>query len=77
MPGRPDASGLFVFMNDLLPLFLTLAGRDVVLVGGGAVAASKLKTLVETGARVRVVAPVVAPEIEAAGVEVARRAFVA
>ena len=64
-------------MHDLLPLFLTLAGRDVVLVGGGAVATSKLRALIETGARVRVIAPVVTAEIEAAGVEIARRAFVA
>ena len=64
-------------MRDLLPLFLTLAGRDVVLVGGGPVATSKLRALVDAGARVRVVAPDVTPEIERAGVEIARRAFVA
>src|SRR5712691_1028932 len=64
-------------MRDLLPLFLTLAGRDVVLVGGGPVATAKLQALLETGARVRVVAPAVTPEIEHAGVEIARRAFVA
>jgi uroporphyrin-III C-methyltransferase / precorrin-2 dehydrogenase / sirohydrochlorin ferrochelatase len=64
-------------MRDLLPLFLTLAGRDVVLVGGGPVATSKLQALVDAGARVRVVAPSVTPEIERAGVEIARRAFVA
>ncbi len=64
-------------MRDLLPLFLTLAGRDVVLVGGGTVATSKLQALVDAGARVRVVAPFVTPEIEHAGVEIARRAFMA
>ena len=64
-------------MSDLLPLFLTLAGRDVVLVGGGPVATSKLEALVRAGARVRVIAPGVTPEIEAAGVDIARRAFVA
>ena len=64
-------------MRDLLPLFLTLAGRDVVLVGGGPVATSKLQALVDAGARVRVVAPFVTPEIERTGVEIARRAFVA
>ena len=64
-------------MRDLLPLFLTLAGRDVVLVGGGRVATSKLQALVDAGAHVRVVAPVVTPEIGRAGVEIARRAFVA
>ncbi|MDO8795784.1 MAG: siroheme synthase CysG [Vicinamibacterales bacterium] len=64
-------------MRDLLPLFLTLAGRHVVLVGGGPVATSKLQALLDAGARVRVIAPLVAPEIEAAGVEIARRAFAA
>jgi uroporphyrin-III C-methyltransferase/precorrin-2 dehydrogenase/sirohydrochlorin ferrochelatase len=63
-------------MGDLLPLFLTLAGRNVVLVGGGPVATSKLQALVDAGARVRVVAPRVTPEIERAGVAIARRAFV-
>ena len=64
-------------MPDLLPLFLTLAGRDVVLVGGGHVATAKLQALLAAGARVRVVAPVVTPEIERAGVEIVRRGFVA
>ena len=64
-------------MRDLLPLFLTLAGRDVVLVGGGPVATSKLQALVDAGARVRVVAPLVTPEIEGAGVEIVRRGFMA
>ena len=64
-------------MPDLLPLFLTLAGRDVVLVGGGHVATAKLPALLGAGARVRVVAPVVAPEIERAGVEIVRRGFMA
>ncbi len=62
-------------MPDLIPLFLNLAGRDVVLVGAGRVAAGKLRQLLAAGARVRVVAPAVAPEIEQAGVEVARRRF--
>jgi uroporphyrin-III C-methyltransferase / precorrin-2 dehydrogenase / sirohydrochlorin ferrochelatase len=64
-------------MRDLLPLFLTLAGREVVLVGGGAVATAKLQPLVDAGARVRVVAPHVTAQIEAAGVEIRRRPFVA
>src|ERR1700730_16800493 len=64
-------------MRDLFPLFLTLAGRDVVLVGGGPVATAKLQALLDAGGRVRVGAPVVTAEIERAGVEIARRAFVA
>ena len=63
-------------MSDLLPLFLTLTGRDVVLVGGGPVASSKLQALLDAGARVRVVAPEVSADIERAGVEVVRRGFV-
>jgi siroheme synthase-like protein len=50
-------------MADLLPLFLNLTGRTVLLVGGGPVAASKLGQLVAAGASVRVVAPEVREEI--------------
>ena len=42
---------------ELLPLFLNLNGRAVVLVGGGRVAAGKLQQLLTVGARVRIVAP--------------------
>jgi siroheme synthase-like protein len=62
-------------MPQLLPLFLTLAGRRVVLVGGGRVAAAKLDQLLAAGADVRVVAPEVRTEIERAAVPIARRAF--
>jgi uroporphyrin-III C-methyltransferase/precorrin-2 dehydrogenase/sirohydrochlorin ferrochelatase len=50
-------------MTELLPLFLNLSGRAVVLVGGGPVATAKLQTLLAAGARVRIVAPDVAEEI--------------
>lgn len=40
-----------------LPLFLEIEGRDVVVVGGGAVAARKVDSLLRHGARVRVIAP--------------------
>jgi uroporphyrin-III C-methyltransferase/precorrin-2 dehydrogenase/sirohydrochlorin ferrochelatase len=59
----------------LFPVFLKLAGRKVVLVGGGPVAAGKLPGLLAAGALVTVVAPEVRPEIEAAGVAVVRRRF--
>ena len=55
----------------LLPLFLNVAGRRVVLVGGGPVAASKLRQLTDAGADVQVVAPSVVEEIERAGVRIA------
>jgi siroheme synthase-like protein len=64
-------------MRELLPLFLHLRGRRVVLVGAGPVGASKLNQLLAAGADVRVVAPDVHADVEAAGVTIARRAFVA
>lgn len=63
-------------MTDLLPLFLNLAGRPVLLVGGGTVAVSKLAQLVATGADLCVVAPEVRQEIVASGVRIERRPFV-
>ena len=63
----------------LLPLFLNLAGRRVVLVGGGPVAAAKLQQLLAAARGVCVVAPQVAAIDEAiAGADVctiARREF--
>jgi uroporphyrin-III C-methyltransferase/precorrin-2 dehydrogenase/sirohydrochlorin ferrochelatase len=52
-------------MMALLPLFLKLEGRDVLVIGAGAVAARKIADLVAAGARVRVVAPKATPAIEA------------
>jgi uroporphyrin-III C-methyltransferase/precorrin-2 dehydrogenase/sirohydrochlorin ferrochelatase len=63
--------------RELLPLFLKLAGRRVLVVGGGAMAASKIEPLLRAGAVVRVVAPQIRPEIAASGVRVERRAFAA
>jgi siroheme synthase-like protein len=62
-------------MPDLLPLFVNLAGRRVVLVGGGPVASAKLTQLLAAGAEVHVVAPEVHEDIEESGVSVARREF--
>ena len=61
----------------LFPLFLDLVGKDVLVVGGGAVAARKVADLVGAGAKVRVVALDVAPELAATAdmVSVDRRAF--
>lgn len=59
----------------LLPLFLKLDGRRVVLVGGGNVATEKFVRLRQAGADVLVVAPRVTPEIERSGVEIRRRPF--
>ncbi len=62
-------------MQQLLPLFLDLTGRSVLLVGGGSVAAAKLDQLLAAQADVRVVAPDVCKHIEEAGVRVERRPF--
>ena len=92
-PGRLTASRAFFFgarerealaerkvMPELLPLFLDLTGRQVVLIGGGRVAAAKLRQLLAVGARVRVVAPEISKEIVGAeparpGVDLIHRAF--
>ncbi|HEX3480763.1 MAG TPA: NAD(P)-dependent oxidoreductase [Kofleriaceae bacterium] len=49
----------------LYPVFLRLGGLPVVVVGGGAVAAGKLDGLLEAGARVTVIAPVICEAIRA------------
>ena len=63
-------------MRELLPIFLHLRGRRVVLVGAGPVGASKLAALLAAGADVRVVAPDIHPDVEVAPVTIERRAFV-
>ncbi|HKT82083.1 MAG TPA: siroheme synthase CysG [Vicinamibacterales bacterium] len=66
-------------MSDLLPLFVKLAGRRVVVVGGGPVAASKLAALLAAEAHVTVIAPHIHPDIARAAatssVSVRQRAF--
>src|SRR5579864_9558578 len=64
-------------MTHLLPLFMNLSGRRVVLVGAGPVAAAKLTQLLAARADVFVVAPKVHPDVERAGVAIARRGFMA
>jgi uroporphyrin-III C-methyltransferase/precorrin-2 dehydrogenase/sirohydrochlorin ferrochelatase len=49
--------------HEIYPLGLKIAGRLVVVVGGGPVAARRARALVEAGARVRVVAPDVCEEL--------------
>ena len=64
----------------LFPLFLKLAGRDVLVVGGGPIGAAKARSLVEAGARVTLVAPHVEAELRelaaAGALELHARAFV-
>lgn len=59
----------------MFPAFLDLSGRRVLVVGGGPVAASKLKELLRVGAKVTVVAPDVTREVLDADVEIQRRGF--
>jgi len=59
----------------LYPVFLKLRGRRVLLVGGGAVAASKLEGLLAAGALVTVVAPDISPALERRDVTLHRRSF--
>ena len=53
----------------LFPIFLKLEGRPCLVVGGGAIAAVKLESLLAAGASVRVVAPRVTERIRAASLE--------
>ncbi|HTR68796.1 MAG TPA: uroporphyrinogen-III C-methyltransferase [Mycobacteriales bacterium] len=57
------------------PLFLDLTGRRVVVVGGGSVAARRVRDLVAAGAVVTVVAPEVDPRVSEQA-SVLRRSFV-
>jgi len=59
----------------MYPAFLSLRGRRVLLVGGGPVAAGKLKGLLAEGACVTVVAPEIGSELEQPGVALERRPF--
>ena len=59
----------------LFPAFLKLEGRRTVVVGGSAVAASKVRALLDASADVVVVAPEVSANIKRAGVSVVQRAF--
>ncbi len=60
----------------LLPVFLKVGGRPVLLVGGGTVAVAKHAALVAAGARVRVVAPQVDPALRVSGTSIFEREFV-
>lgn len=53
-------------MNELFPLFLKLAGRQCLVVGGGTVAEGKVQSLVRCGASVHVITPEATPGIRRA-----------
>lgn len=50
-------------MNTLYPVFLSLRGRDCVVVGGNEMAEAKVRDLLEADAKVRVIAPVATGQI--------------
>jgi uroporphyrin-III C-methyltransferase/precorrin-2 dehydrogenase/sirohydrochlorin ferrochelatase len=64
---------------DYLPIFLKIAGRKALVVGGGPVAARKVAWLRKAGARVTVVAPAIVAELAAlarqGGIDHRARAF--
>jgi siroheme synthase-like protein len=60
---------------DLYPVFLKLDGKPVLVVGGGNVAAQKVPALLEAGALVTVVAPMVVPALCRTGIAVHQRPF--
>jgi uroporphyrin-III C-methyltransferase/precorrin-2 dehydrogenase/sirohydrochlorin ferrochelatase len=67
---------LFICGKELFmhyPVFLDLRDRPVAVIGGGKVAASKIKGLLDAGAKVTVVAPSIDPSIT--GVEKIERGF--
>ena len=57
------------------PAFLSLAGKRVLLVGGGGIAARKAKALARCGALVKVVAPRLSPAVLKAADSVEKRRF--
>jgi uroporphyrin-III C-methyltransferase/precorrin-2 dehydrogenase/sirohydrochlorin ferrochelatase len=63
----------------MLPVFLKLTGRRVLVVGAGPMAAAKIATLSGAGALITVVAPVISPAVAEAGhrndVRIRRRRF--
>src|SRR5437763_3115043 len=73
---EPPVTGLGR-MKDVsgLPVLLDVAGRRVVVVGGGQVAARRVRSLQEAGASVHVVAPEISAELAGGEVALHRRSF--
>lgn len=67
-------------MTSLFPMFMKLEGRQCLVVGAGSVAESKIEGLLETGARIRVVALEASPSVRewarTGSIELELRAFV-
>jgi precorrin-2 dehydrogenase/sirohydrochlorin ferrochelatase len=50
-------------MSSLFPMFLKLAGRPCLVVGGGTLAEAKIESLLQAGAEILVVAPRATPKV--------------
>ncbi|MGL4210898.1 MAG: precorrin-2 dehydrogenase/sirohydrochlorin ferrochelatase family protein, partial [Cetobacterium somerae] len=61
--------------KSFFPLFIDLTNKSCLVVGGGNIAARKVKSLVDYGARVIVIAPFILPEILELDVEIEKRDF--
>lgn len=61
--------------KSFFPLFIDLTNKDCLVVGGGKIALRKVKSLVEYGARVIVIAPYILPQIAELDVEAEKRIF--
>ncbi|MGL5427783.1 MAG: precorrin-2 dehydrogenase/sirohydrochlorin ferrochelatase family protein, partial [Cetobacterium sp.] len=61
--------------KSFFPLFIDLTNKDCLVVGGGKIALRKVKSLVEYGARVIVIAPYILPEIIDLDIEAEKRVF--
>ncbi len=66
-------------MNPYYPIFLNLAGKKCVVIGGGRVALRKVTTLLEYGAEITVISPRLCKglrEVDCEGkIQVRRRAY--
>lgn len=66
-------------MNELFPIFVRLRNRRALVVGGGAMAALRVKQLLNAGARVTLISPEVQTGLvalaETASLQIIRRAF--
>lgn len=51
-------------MNTYFPLFINLKGKEIIVFGGGTIAARRVKALLPYGAVVRVVAPEISEELQ-------------
>lgn len=67
--------GLFSIGVSLFPLNLNLAGRRVLVVGAGRIAARKISQLIPSGALVTVVAPAIDDAIRHLGVDLLEREY--